>query len=68
MCNFCKNNNRPENIYASHKLKDKSGRVLCQYLRSYTCPICCATGDKAHTVKYCPQREIQKYGENHSKK
>lgn len=60
ICNFCLNNNRPEKVYSSHILKDNKGRILCDYLRSYTCPICFESGDRAHTIKYCPKREIRK--------
>lgn len=60
ICNFCLNNNRPEKVYASHNLKDNKGRVQCDFLRSYTCPICFESGDRAHTIKYCPKREIRK--------
>ena len=38
-------------------LKDESGRVVCPVLYVYTCPICKATGEDAHTVKHCPRNE-----------
>ena len=31
-----------------------SGKVICPILYAYKCPICHATGDYAHTLKYCP--------------
>lgn len=55
-CNFCKNNQEPECVYRSHMLKTSDGRVVCGYLRRYTCPVCRASGDNAHTIKYCPVR------------
>lgn len=55
-CNFCKNNQEPECVYRSHMLKSSDGRVVCGYLRRYKCPVCCASGDNAHTKKYCPVR------------
>ncbi|CAD6992170.1 protein nanos-like [Ceratitis capitata] len=57
-CVFCENNNEPEAVVRSHAVRDSLGRVLCPKLRTYICPICKASGDKAHTVKYCPQKPI----------
>ncbi|XP_024891544.1 nanos homolog 3 [Temnothorax curvispinosus] len=54
-CVFCRNNGEEETYYREHLLKDVDGRVRCPVLRAYTCPICGATGDEAHTVKYCPK-------------
>ncbi|XP_076626165.1 RNA-binding protein nanos [Colletes latitarsis] len=54
-CVFCKNNGEEENYYRQHLLKDTDGRIICPVLRAYTCPICGACGDVAHTVKYCPK-------------
>jgi protein nanos 1 len=53
-CVFCKNNGEQESYYKRHILKDSEGRVVCPILRAYTCPICNANGDDAHTIKYCP--------------
>lgn len=52
-CVFCKNNGEAEAYYRKHLLKDADGRVRCPVLRAYTCPICGASGDDAHTIKYC---------------
>ncbi|XP_069354261.1 nanos homolog 2-like [Maniola hyperantus] len=57
MCRFCKNNGEDEKKYSSHTLKDGSGRVLCPVLRAFRCVRCGATGDRAHTIKYCPMKE-----------
>lgn len=54
-CVFCKNNGEQEAYYKQHVLKDSKGRVVCPILRAYTCPICNAKGDDAHTIKYCPK-------------
>ncbi|XP_011154020.1 nanos homolog 2 isoform X2 [Harpegnathos saltator] len=54
-CVFCRNNGEEETYYRQHLLKDVDGRILCPVLRAYTCPICGACGDVAHTVKYCPK-------------
>ncbi|KAM9337194.1 nanos homolog 2 [Symphorus nematophorus] len=56
-CRFCKQNGESARVYRSHKLKSSDGKVICPILWNYTCPICEATGDQAHTRKYCPQAE-----------
>ena len=58
VCVFCKNNGESEVVYSSHVLKDGAGRVTCPVLRAYTCPLCAAHGDNAHTIKYCPLGEV----------
>ncbi|TNN88822.1 Nanos 2 [Liparis tanakae] len=54
-CRFCKQNGESAKVYRSHRLKADDGRVICPILWNYTCPICEATGDIAHTRRYCPQ-------------
>ncbi|XP_062995827.1 nanos homolog 2 [Elgaria multicarinata webbii] len=54
ICNFCKHNGESKNVYSSHPLKRADGMVICPILRNYVCPLCGATADKAHTLKYCP--------------
>ena len=54
ICVFCRNNGENEAVYSTHQLKDAQGRVTCPVLYIYTCPICGATGEHAHTIKYCP--------------
>lgn len=55
VCVFCRNNGESETFYTSHYLKDSEGKVTCPVLRAYTCPLCGANGDAAHTIKYCPE-------------
>ncbi|XP_019114409.2 nanos homolog 1 [Larimichthys crocea] len=59
LCVFCRNNGAPEEVYGTHILKTADGRVLCPILRAYTCPLCSANGDNAHTIKYCPLSKDQ---------
>ncbi|CAH2234544.1 uncharacterized protein LOC120628567 [Pararge aegeria] len=56
-CGFCKNNRQPEVWYTTHALKDAKGRVRCPILRSFVCPQCGSTGDRAHTISHCPRRK-----------
>uniref|UniRef100_T1IIX6 Nanos-type domain-containing protein n=1 Tax=Strigamia maritima TaxID=126957 RepID=T1IIX6_STRMM len=58
-CVFCKNNREDPKFYQSHILKDFNGKVRCPVLRAYECPICGISGDKAHTIKYCPANQGQ---------
>lgn len=53
-CRFCKQNGESPRVYRSHTLKSADSRVVCPILWNYICPICGATGDNAHTRRYCP--------------
>ncbi|CAI2730946.1 unnamed protein product [Schistosoma spindalis] len=64
LCVFCRNNNEPKEIYTSHKVKDRFGRVTCPILRKFTCPLCGATKDRAHTIRYCPKLLLTNHNRN----
>ncbi|KAK5877859.1 hypothetical protein CesoFtcFv8_025328 [Champsocephalus esox] len=61
-CRFCKQNGESVTVYRSHRLKSDEGKVICPILWNYTCPLCGASGDKAHTRRYCPQRDAGEAG------
>ncbi|KAJ8035609.1 Nanos-like 1 [Holothuria leucospilota] len=65
-CVFCRNNAESEEVYTSHTLKDSHQNITCPILRAYTCPICGASGDGAHTIKYCPYKAQQSHMSNTS--
>ena len=54
-CAFCKANGESYEVYSSHRLRDNEKLItLCPILRAHQCPRCHVSGDKAHTMKYCP--------------
>lgn len=57
VCVFCRNNGESKKVYSSHVLKDAEGNTTCPILRAYTCPLCKASGDQSHTIKYCPKNK-----------
>ncbi|KAH9520326.1 Nanos 2 [Bulinus truncatus] len=56
-CVFCKKNKEETYVYSTHLLKNECGEITCPILAKFICPLCSATGKKAHTVKYCPMND-----------
>ena len=65
-CQFCLNYGESEGQSRSHRLRTVNGLVSCPILRNYVCPHCQATGDFAHTVKYCPNNKDGRYNQGRS--
>ena len=57
-CRFCHKNGESAELYLSHVTKERSGAVQCPVLRSYQCPVCGLSGDRAHTLRYCPRNRL----------
>uniref|UniRef100_A0A915IYS0 Nanos-type domain-containing protein n=1 Tax=Romanomermis culicivorax TaxID=13658 RepID=A0A915IYS0_ROMCU len=56
-CVFCKNNNLSPAEYKGHLVKDpRTKKVTCPVLRNMPCKRCHASGDFAHTDRYCPAK------------
>ena len=49
-CKVCLDASKPREVYSSHWVKDKNGKVVCPTLLSQKCAKC---SKSRHTVKYC---------------
>jgi hypothetical protein len=59
-CNLCAKNGPTLAFVSSHYLHDPETKVVqCPILRKYRCEFCNATGEFAHTRKYCPLVRMQ---------
>ena len=55
-CKVCIDAGKPEEVYASHRVKDLFGTVICPTLLNQKCLLCGVLG---HTVKYCVESTNQ---------
>lgn len=61
-CVFCRKNNEVTMLVHSHEVKDGADIATCPMLRQFVCAICGASGDTAHTLKYCPLAHTVPFG------
>lgn len=51
-CKVCFDAKKPREVYESHWVKDREGKVTCITLNEQQCRYCY---EKGHTVKFCPE-------------
>jgi hypothetical protein len=54
-CSYCRLINKSADQYSTHVVREPDGKTNCPELQQSICPLCGATGEKAHSEYFCPK-------------